>query len=293
MNTQAERLRALAAPSRQPWIGVRRTSRTRGPSNGPGRLRIPTLALLSGQSGVGRTSLAISLATELASRSRVALVDLDLQQSDAPRDLGLEWEDAIGSVLRGQRPLGQALVELPSGLQVLSGGAVCKELRGSGEVSRSGRSRLVSRLNDLEACVDLLTLDLACGWQTGTYELASAAGLALLVLTPEAPALTAGYALLKRFLQDPTREGPRFGVVVNGAGRAEGERIGRGFAAVARRFHGVEVPLLGVIPHDNQVEVARAARRPFVTHSPGSPASQACVRLADRVRAALLGKEFA
>jgi len=310
MNTQAERLRSLAnnplvanARTVTRWSGVGRPPALEAPTSTPreaatgsaelrrqrgaGRLRIPSLALLSGQNGVGRTSLAISLATQLAGSSRVALVDLDLERSDAPRDLGLEWEDAIGAVLRGQWPLGQALVELPSGLQVLSGGALCKELRGSGEVSRSGRSRLVSRLNDLEACVDVLTLDLACGWQTSTYELASAARLAVLVLTPEATAITTGYALLKRFLQDPRRRGPQFGVVVNGACRSEGERIGRGFAEVARRFHGVDVPVLGVIPQDPLVEVARAARRPFVTHSPTSPASQACARLSDRVRVAL------
>lgn len=304
MNTQAERLRDLARPTDQTprWSGLGQPPSLQTPGSaairrsraragrmrqvGPGRLRIPSVALLSGQSSVGRTALAIGLATELASTQRVALVDLDLEQGGAPRDLGLVWEDAIGAVLRGQQPLGQALVEMPSGLQVLSGGSLCKELRGSGEISRTGRSRLVSRLNDLEACVDVMTLDLACGWQTATYELACAAQLALLVVTPAATAITAGFALFKRFVQDPTLQaqgGPEFALVVNGASRAEGERIGRGFAEIARCFLGVEIPLLGVIPDDPQVEAARAARRPFVTHAPSAPASQACARLASRV----------
>ncbi|MBL4848239.1 MAG: hypothetical protein JKY65_22200 [Planctomycetes bacterium] len=281
MNLQAERLRALAkAQQGRRDRDQRRPHRSSETHPRAGRLAIPSVALLSGQTGVGRTSLAIGLSIFLAKAARVTLVDLG--RGDVARTLGLADADPVRLSVRGRRPFAGARVEACPGLQILSGSAHRDDVR---EPAWARTRRLVDQLNELSGHTDVVALDLDSCWRQETYDLACSATLGLLVMTPDAPAVTAGFALYKRFMQD--QAGPAIGLVINMATPVEGARVGEGLAQVARRFQDSDLPLFGVIPYDPGLAAARAAREPYATHSPLAPASRAFAQLARRVQEAL------
>lgn len=124
----------------------------------------PTVIVTSAQPGEGKTLTCTNLAISLASAGqRVVLVDLDLRHPNAHRLIGAHNEYGVTEVLRGRRPLEDAIqyVELPAprghtppGLYFLGTGAQVAdptELLGSGRTSRL--------LDGISAQADVVLLD--------------------------------------------------------------------------------------------------------------------------------------
>src|SRR6476646_1720759 len=84
--------------------------------------RIQTIAITSGKGGVGKTNLAVNLATVLASmRRRVVLLDADLGLANADILCDVQPRFNLAHVVAGQRSLAEVLTPVPVG--GLGGGA--------------------------------------------------------------------------------------------------------------------------------------------------------------------------
>src|ERR687896_973646 len=100
--------------------GVRRAA-----SPGP----VQVIAVTGGKGGVGKTSVAVNLATALASTGRRAmLLDGDLGLANVDVFLGLSPRHTMAHVLSGERTLEEIIIESPHGIQVVPGASGVAEL---------------------------------------------------------------------------------------------------------------------------------------------------------------------
>ena len=148
--------------------------------------------------GVGKTTLAVNLAVALAEETSasVALVDLDVPFGDVAVMLDIQPEhdilDALDeSLLDDLERLQKVLVRAPQGVHVLSA-PLAPDDAGTLDSRRVGR--LLSRL---AALYQFVLVDTPVGLTELTAAALDAAELALLMTTPEVPALRRTHACLR------------------------------------------------------------------------------------------------
>ncbi len=241
--------------------------------------RARTLAVTGGKGGVGKSSLAVNLALAVAgSGRRVLLVDADLGLASADLLLGLTPRATLAEVALDGLPIGEALVNVAPGFDLLPGASGVGELA---DLSPVGREQLIASLGALDDDYDLIVVDTAAGAGQGVRAFLRAADRVLVVASPDPAAVTDAYALVK-LLTGEGRTG--IALAINMArSEDEGRRIGERVAQVARRYLGVDLDVLGSVPFDWQAAAAVRARRPLLLASPQAPASAAVRRLAERV----------
>ncbi|HEV7730592.1 MAG TPA: MinD/ParA family protein [Candidatus Binatia bacterium] len=240
------------------------------------------VAVASGKGGVGKTSLAANLAVSLAKRGlRVCVLDADLGLANLDVVLGLTPARSLLHVLRGEARLEDVIVEGPAGIRVVPSASGFLEMTSLGAEQQLA---LLAEVDTLEQSLDVLLIDVGAGIAPNVLFFAAAAAETLVVLTPEPTALTDAYALIKLLA---TRHGRQeFLVVVNMAvSVADADAAFRRLQRVAERFLRVRLEYQGFIPFDDAVSRAVRRQNPVVIESPGTPASQAIMRLAQRLAA--------
>jgi len=195
--------------------------------------------------------------------------------------LGLTPGRNLGHVVTGQIDLGATLMEGPGGMLFLPGAS---GLARAADLTDAERARLMGQLLELEKSADLIILDTGAGISRNVIAFASAADDCLVVTTPEPPAMTDAYGLIK-VLHGVGYPG-RIGVLVNqAADRAEGRAVYTRLAKTTSRFLGRMIYDLGHLPYDSQVAFAVRSRRPVVACQPGAKVSRAIVELSARLLA--------
>jgi flagellar biosynthesis protein FlhG len=240
------------------------------------------VAVASGKGGVGKTSLAANLAVMLAKRGlRVCVLDADLGLANLDVVLGLTPARSLLHVVRGEARLDDVIVEGPCGIRVVPAASGFLELTALDPGQQLG---LLAEIDALEDSLDVLLVDVGAGITPQVLFFAAAAAETLVVLTPEPTALTDAYALIKLLA---TRHGRQeFIVVVNMAvSVADAEAAFRRLQRVTERFLRVRLEYEGFVPADDAVSRAVRRQQPVVLEAPGSPASMAIGRLAQRLAA--------
>jgi flagellar biosynthesis protein FlhG len=258
-----------------------------GPANRPGldedhparwaRPHVRTLAIASGKGGVGKSNLAANLAVALGARgARVLLLDADLAQANLDLLLGLHPRFDVQHVVSGQKSVEEIVIEGPRGVTLVPAASGAPELA---ELDDYRRECLLRGLGTLDREVDLILIDVASGVSRQVLSFCLAAEEVLVVTTPEMPAFSDAYAMIKRLRQRGLTRPPR--LVVNGAsGAEEAEEVGHRLRLVARRFLKLELEPAGWIPFDAAVPRAVRLQEPVVIAFPRSPAAIAYRALA-------------
>jgi len=241
----------------------------------PGPVRV--IAVSGGKGGVGKTTVAVNLATALTlAGQRVMLLDGDLGLANVDVLLGLAPRYTLAHVLAGERTLEEILLETPSGLRVAPAASGVARMASLGPAEHAA---LVRAFSGLASQLDTLVVDTSAGIAEGVLQFSQAAQHVLVVLRDEPASITDAYALIKVLSRE--RGVQRFRVVVNmtrepGQGMAVFQRLQR----VALRYLEVAVEYVGEIPDDLWLGRAVREQRPVLDAYPSSRAAIAFKKLA-------------
>ncbi len=238
---------------------------------------VQVIAVTGGKGGVGKTSVSVNLATALAARKRVVLLDGDLGLANADVFLGLSPRYTLAHVISGERTLDEVLIQAPQGFQVVPAASGAADLACMGASEHLG---LVRAFSSLAAQIEVLIVDTAAGIAHSVLQFAQAAQQVLVVICDEPASLTDGYALIKVLSRN--HGVGRFRVLANrvrgpGAGRELFER----FERVTTRFLDVVLEFAGEIPEDEYLQRSVREQRPVCDAYPASSAARAFKKLAD------------
>lgn len=239
-----------------------------------------TIAVASGKGGVGKSSVAVNLATLLsASGQRVALVDGDLGLANLDLLLDVEARVNISHVIAGTRKLEDVIITLPSGVQFVPGASGLAKLA---HLSEFQRAHLLKELAALEGDNDSIIVDCGAGIGNDVLNFTSMADMVLIVTAPEPTAITDSYALVKVLSQMGYRGS--ISLLVNfAADRQEARATYQRISNVARQFLGVRLLDAGYILNDPKVRECVRRREPFVLSAPRCAASRCMIALARKL----------
>ncbi len=236
------------------------------------------ITVMSGQSGAGKTAATVNLAVALARSGRdVLVVDQDRHGRGAAAMLGLTPRFDVADVLEGRCPLEALILNGPDNVQVLPLGGGFSRL---GRLSERDQEWLAQAFNRLQCGVDVVLVDMAEAADPDALPLGLAASEIMVVLPPGNTAITQGYALVKRLVQNFGKR--RFRLLLNRMGSAdEAQAVAHNFAYTAERYLGVTVDYLGFIPNDERLARAGDMRTSVVEAFPVAQSTSQFRRLAE------------
>ena len=249
--------------------------------------RTRSYAIASGKGGVGKTWLAISLATTLArAGKRTLLVDGDLGLANVDVQLGLAVERDFGNLIENEPSLADVVTHhRTAGFDVLAGRA------GSGTLSSLPAAALERLLLTLSACAayEVILFDLGAGIDRHVRRMACWADTLLVVATDEPTSLTDAYVVLKVHAGDKRRlamtsDAPPVAdarIVVNQASsHLAGRQTYETLTRVCVNYLQFTPALAGVIRRDDRVRDAIRGQVAFPLRYPISPAAMDVERIA-------------
>jgi flagellar biosynthesis protein FlhG len=238
---------------------------------------VRVIAVTGGKGGVGKTSVAVNLATGLAAAGRrVVLLDGDLGLANVDVLLGLSPRYTLAHVLAGERTLDEILVTAKQGFKIVPAASGAADLAG---MAGAGHLGLVQAFSGLAARLDVLIIDTAAGIAPGVLQFSQAAQHVLVVVTDEPASLTDAYALIKVLSRD--HGVTRFRIVANMSRAAgEGANLFKKLERVTTRFLDVLLEFAGEIPDDEHMRRAIRVQRPVLDAHPASAAARAFKKLA-------------
>jgi len=251
-------------------------------SQPPNPARVITVT--SGKGGVGKSSISVNLAIELARMGkRVLVLDVDFGLANIEVMLGIRPEYNLADMMFRGKNLTDIVIKGPEGIGFISGGSGIHELT---SLTRDQILNLTSRLAELDEMADIVIIDTGAGITDAVLEFVSAGAEVLLVTTPEPTSITDAYALLKTLNKKAefSAEDTCIKMIANRVtAKNEGRELFEKINMVVTKFLDFEMEYLGSIPQDEQVSKAIIRQKPVVLSMPDSGAGKALRELATKL----------
>ena len=244
------------------------------------RPRLRSLVIASGKGGVGKSHLAANLAVALGEQgARVLLVDADLSQANLDLLLGVHPRFDLQHVLNGEKAIEEILVTGPAGVTLVPASSGVPELA---DLDDYRREVMLRALSHLESEYDLMLIDTASGVSRQATSFCLAADDVVVVTTPEMPAFSDAYGLIKLLLGRGLTRPPHL-LVSMATTAEEAEETAHRIRLVARRFLRIEIENWGWVPYDPAIPGAVRRQEPVILAFPHCPAALAYRALAARL----------
>jgi flagellar biosynthesis protein FlhG len=239
---------------------------------------VRTIAVTGGKGGVGKTCMAVNIATALAqSGHKVLLLDGDLGLANVDVMLGLTPRYTLEQMLSGERALQDILLKSPAGVQVVPAASGVAHMAA---LSNREHAAIVRAFATLPAAVDVLVIDTATGIGDSVLRFCSAAQQLLVVVSDEPASMTDAYALIKVLSRH--HKVRRFNVLINRVKRGSGGALFTRLQKVTDRYLDVQLQYAGEIPDDEALAKSVRAQRALLDAFPGCAAAKAIRKLADQ-----------
>ncbi|GEM_PF-2003770 len=211
--------------------------------NGPTtrRRRAMVIAVCSGKGGIGKSTLAIFIASRLASASRnTLLIDADFGIGDIATMTNQTPVVGFEQILAGTAELEGGIVPLGPCLSVIG------TLPGSHIEASSISDQALTECRKLGSQYDVIVIDTPSTIDPLNLNLIAGSDLCLSVVTSRIPAIADSYVQLKRILQIGKKTELAF-IVNQVDSEAEGSQTVAKFGELIDRFLGRSIPALGIV----------------------------------------------
>lgn len=238
------------------------------------------ISLTGGKGGVGKTTLAVNLATAYAKeKKKVLLFDADLSLASVDLMLGLHPKKNINDYVGGFCDLNDICVTGPYGMRIIPAASGVQHLA---ELSISQSAHIIRGFSDLTEDVDVMIVDMAPGISSQVINFTHAAQDVLLVICNDPASLMDSYAVIKILKQKYNRN--RFGIVVNKVKNyQESYSVFSKFQTAISQFIDVNLQLLGHVPQDDYIAISSREGHSIIQQFPRATASLAITELSHNI----------
>ncbi len=238
------------------------------------------VVIASGKGGVGKTFTAVSLAGSLGEKGhKTLLFDGDLGLANVDIQLGLMPKCDLGSVLKGQASLQEAITVCEY-FDVIAGKS------GAASLTHLPFNKIKKLYEELETKIcphyDIVIADMGAGIEPPIRHIAARAKMTIIIANDEPTALTDAYAFIKVM----TRQKPNINVkvIINSAENdRQGERTYKTLSQTCRNFLQITPELLGIVKRDKKVHDAIRAQKLIIDHAPASKICRDFQRIATQL----------
>ncbi|MBN2233145.1 MAG: P-loop NTPase [Deltaproteobacteria bacterium] len=219
------------------------------------------LVITSGKGGVGKSSIAVNLAIELARRGRkTILVDGDLGLANLHILAGITPLKDIETMIRADLPLAEVITPGPGGIAFLAGASGISELA---DLPRYKRDRMIRELEKMETAAAHIIIDTGSGLNPGVLDFIRLADDLMVVATPDPTSLADAYGVIKTCAGN--RFACRIGIFVNQVNTlAQAAAVFSRLEQCCQRFLSLPVSNLGCLYRDRSIEAAGRKRVPLL-----------------------------
>ena len=228
------------------------------------------ITITSGKGGVGKTTTAINLGAALNAFGReVIVLDANLTTPNIGLHLGAPIVPiSLNHVLLGKAKIAAALYEHESGMKIIPSSLSVRELR------RLNHGKLKDVGKKLRKMADYIIYDSAAGLGEEALAAMEASDELIIVTNPEIPAVTDALKASK-VIEEMGKQVR--GVIIT---RVRGLKTEMPIANVKDML---ELPILGVIPEDKNMQSALVMKDAILHTHPKSKASRAYRHIAARI----------
>ncbi|PLW80620.1 septum site-determining protein MinD [Candidatus Woesearchaeota archaeon] len=233
------------------------------------------VVVASGKGGVGKTTTALNLAVALSNFGREVLVlDANISTPNLALHLGApNVPITLHDALRGKNHIKDAAYLHPSGLKVIPSSISIKDS------DEDAIEKLEEILPDLKGVAEVIIIDAAAGLGKEATHAIKSSDEAIIVTNPDVPSVTDALKTIKRCDEKGTKV---LGVVVTKFRSDPYELSIKNIETI------LEKPVIGIIPHDENVRKSLYLKNPVGYSHPNSDASIAYKKLA----ANLIGEKY-
>jgi flagellar biosynthesis protein FlhG len=269
---QATELRALVREAATlPSCGVGVTPRD-------SRTAARRIVVFGGKGGVGATTIAVNLSVALARDGQRCLL-CDAAGGDVALQLRLDPRYTFAEALAGNRGMEEIILSGPGGVQIIPGG---REALRWNDATEHAWNRLMVQLPRLDFRPEVVVIDAGSRPDALARRCWQAADRVLLVSTAETAAIMNAYASTK-LLNDPARSASIALLLNRTPSELAADEAQRRLAHACRRFLGLPLRSVGVVPEDETITQCAVRGEPFVLAAPACAASIALRQAARRL----------
>ncbi|MGE7271156.1 MinD/ParA family protein [Brevibacillus panacihumi] len=243
-------------------------------TNQPRTTKLVTVT--SGKGGVGKSNFSLNFGLGLIERGhRTVLFDVDLGMANLDVLMGITPKKHLFHLLEPDTTVWDILDKGPGNLEFIAGGSGFTQIM---QLEDEKLDRLFSQLDPLQGYADTIIFDTGAGLSNESIRFMLASDEVILVTTPEPPAITDAYAVIKMLHSRNPEISIRL-VINRVTSEREGIQTTDKLAMVAKRFLNMNIQSLGYVTDDSHVSKAVKQQRPFLLTYPDSQASKSIRKL--------------
>ncbi|NTU19740.1 MinD/ParA family protein [Brevibacillus sp. HB1.2] len=237
------------------------------------------VTVTSGKGGVGKSNFSLNFGLGLIEKGHKAvLFDLDLGLANLDVLMGITPKKHLFHLLEPDTTVWDIIEHGPGGLEFIAGGSGFTQIM---QLDDHKLDRLFSHLDPLQGYADTIIFDTGAGFSKESMRFMLSSDEVILVTTPEPPAITDAYAVIKMLHARNPAVSIRL-VINRASSEKEGKMTADKLAMVSKRFLNLDIQSLGYVSDDPYVSKAVKMQRPFLLTYPQSQAARSIRNLVER-----------